>query len=266
MKRLTVAVVQTNAGADPAGNLAHLDRLLATLPPADLVALPEVFAFRGSDEQYRARAEPLDGSLLTHLAALARNRHAWLSAGSILEADGDRVFNTSVLLDRKGHLAAAYRKIHLFEARLEDGRMIREADAYEPGDAPVLAEIEGWRVGLAICYDLRFPELFRRYSSQGAHLFLVPSNFTQRTGKDHWEILVRARAIENQCFVVAANQCGANPATGVASYGNSMVVGPWGDVIGRASGDRQETLMAELDPAELEKTRARVPALQHRRL
>jgi len=255
-----------NAGGDAQGNLEHVDRQLSSLPAVDLVALPEVFAFRGSDEQYRARAESLDGPLVARLAELARRTRAWVSAGSVMEAAEGRVYNTSVLLDRKGRIAATYRKIHLFEACLEDGRVIREADAYDAGDTPVLAEIEGWGVGLSICYDLRFPELFRRYSAQGAHLFLIPSNFTQRTGRDHWEVLTRARAIENQCFVVAANQCGANPATQVVSYGNSLVAGPWGDIICRASGDRQEALVAELDPAELDKIRARIPALQHRKL
>jgi predicted amidohydrolase len=266
MKRIGVAVVQVSADGDIRGNLDRLERLLDRIPPVDLIALPEVFAFRGSDQQYRDSAEPINGMIGARVAELARRKRAWVSAGSIIENAGDAIYNTSVLLDRKGNISATYRKIHLFEAHLDDGRIIRETDAYEAGTQPVLTDIEGWRAGLAVCYDLRFPELFRGYSGQGAHLFLIPSNFTQRTGKDHWEVLVRARAIENQCFVVAANQCGANPATKVASYGNSMVAGPWGDIVCRASTDRQEVLLVELDPSDLEKTRARIPALRHRKL
>jgi nitrilase len=197
------------------------------------------------------------------MAETAKARHAYLLAGSLLERAGEKVYNTSVLFDRSGAVAATYRKIHLFEARLEDGTRIREAEAYDPGREPVAADIEGWQAGLAICYDLRFPELFRTYAAQGAHLLFVPSNFTQRTGKDHWEVLVRARAIENQCFVVAPNQCGVNPATGVRSHGHSMIVGPWGEVLAAAA-DEESVILAKLDPADLAATRNRVPALRHR--
>ncbi len=266
MKRLMVALVQVNAGRDVSKNMAQLEKTLAALPSVDLIALPEVFAFRGAEVDYRVQAEPLGGPLLARVGELARRHQAWISAGSLVEADGPHVYNTSVLLDRSGRIRAAYRKIHLFEAYLENGRVVREAAAYDAGEHPVSVRMEGWTVGLAVCYDLRFPELFRHYAAAGAHLFLVPSNFTQRTGKDHWEILLRARAIENQCFVVAANQCGENPATHVASYGHSMAVGPWGDILCRAGGDQPEMIVAELNPRELEQTRMRIPALQHRRL
>ncbi|MCX7933834.1 MAG: carbon-nitrogen hydrolase family protein, partial [Planctomycetota bacterium] len=155
--------------------------------------------------------------------------------------------------------------IHLFEARLEDGRVIRERDLYAPGRKPCLAKAAGWPAGLAICYDLRFPELFRLYAQRGALLFFLPSNFTQRTGRDHWETLVRARAIENQCFVIAPNQCGANPATGVMSHGHSLIVGPWGEILA-AAGDEETVIAADLDPELLRRSRHRVPAWQHRRL
>lgn len=129
----------------------------------------------------------------------------------------------------------------------------------------MMVDIEGWRCGLSICYDLRFPELYRGYAALGAHLLLIPANFTQRTGRDHWEVLVRARAIENQCFVVAPNQCGANPSSGVVSHGHSLAVGPWGEVLAAAR-DEETALHCVLDPAELWRTRQRVPALDHRRL
>jgi len=197
------------------------------------------------------------------MAGLARGKNAWVLAGSLLERDGQRVYNTSVLFDRQGAIRASYRKIHLFEARLEDGRLIREADAYDPGSQPVAASIDGWKAGLAMCYDLRFPELFRLYAAEGAQILFVPSNFTQRTGRDHWEILVRARAIENQAFVVAPDQCGTNPVTGVPSHGHSLVVGPWGEVLAEA-GDQETVITARLDVDELRKIRNRVPALTHR--
>jgi nitrilase len=263
-RALLAAIVQNSAGSSVAYNLAWVERQLAALPPVDLVALPEVFAARGSEADYRAAAEPLRGSpVLRTVARWARAKHAWFLAGSVIESSGGRVFNTCAVLDRRGRLRASYRKIHLFEARLEDGRVIRECDSYSAGREPVMVSIEGWRVGLALCYDLRFPELFRHYSRRGAALFIVPSNFTQRTGKDHWETLVRARAIENQCFVVAPNQCGTNPETGVESHGHSMAVGPWGEVLASA-GRRPASLVVELDPALLRDVRRRVPALTHR--
>jgi nitrilase len=263
-KPLCVAVVQNGAGTDSGANLSSLDKQVRALPPVDLVALPEVFAIRGSDADYQRAAESLRASVTLHAVAhWARTKRAWVLAGSIIESAGGRIFNTCVLLDRKGKVHASYRKIHLFEAQMEDGRIIRETDAYSAGRRPVMTDIEGWRVGLAICYDLRFPELFRFYSLHGAHLLFVPSNFTQRTGRDHWEVLVRARAIENQCFVVAPNQCGKNPRTGVVSHGHSMVVGPWGEVLAEAD-NRPSVKIATLDPEELHAVRRRVPALRHR--
>ena len=265
MKPLRVALVQTSATDNVAKNLSRISEILANVTDVDLIALPEVFAFRGSDAGYRDVAEPLMGTILALMAELARDRTCWILAGSIIEKEDSAVFNTSVLLDRFGNVASCYRKIHLFEAKLEDGTVIKESDAYDPGEVPMTADIEGWTAGLSICYDVRFPELYRLYAEKGADLMLVPANFTQRTGKDHWETLLRARAIENQCFVIAPNQCGENTATGVGSYGNSMVVGPWGEILCRG-GDKEEVLIADLDPGLIQSTRARVPALEHRKL
>ena len=264
LKTLRIALVQVDAGPDIEANLAKVERLVHAAPAVDLIALPEVFALRGSDEDYRSKSEPIVGPIATRLAALARARRAWILAGSIIEKAHNGIFNTSVLLDRHGNEAFRYRKIHLFEAKLDDGKLIREADVYAPGSQPVLADIEGWLCGMTICYDVRFPELFRYYVSRGAHILLVPSNFTQRTGKDHWEVLIRARAIENQCFVVAPGQCGTNRATGVESHGHSMAVGPWGEVLGEAAMN-EEVLVVELNKSALEQTRKRIPALTHRR-
>ncbi len=265
MKPLRVLIVQNAAQRDRATNLARIEALLDGTPAADLIVLPEVFALRGQNMDWRNAAEAIPGSLTDWLGGLAQRRGAWVLGGSLIERASDSLFNTSVLISRAGGIAATYRKIHLFEARLENNQMIREQDLYRHGNSPMLVDIEGWRCGLSICYDLRFPELYRGYAAQGAHLFLIPANFTQRTGRDHWEVLVRARAIENQCFVVAPNQCGANPSSGVASHGHSLAVGPWGEVLAAAHDD-ETVLSCVLDPEELWRTRQRVPALDHRRL
>ncbi len=254
MNTLKVAIVQMDAGKVIAENLQRVDELLADTISVDVIALPEVFAARGDTKEYLESAQAIDGPIIEWMSTLAVEKKAWVLGGSIIEKDGTHMYNTSVLLDRSGKRAATYRKIHLFEAHLDDGTVIRETDAYEAGESPVSAEIEGWRSGLAICYDLRFPELFRHYAAERAGIIFVPANFTQRTGKDHWEVLLRARAIENQCFVVAPDQCGKNPVTDVASYGHSMVIGPWGEVLCRAA-TAETVLITELDPSELTRTR-----------
>ena len=262
---MKVWLIQHAAGPDVAANLAALDGLMAGIGAADLIVLPEVFAARGGDADLRRAAEPLDGLQAGWLQATARRHGAWVLGGSLLEKDGLRIHNTAVLVDRAGRMAASYRKMHLFEARLENGKLVREQDVYEPGEHPVMADIDGWSCGLSICYDVRFPELYRLYSRRGATLLLIPANFTQNTGKFHWETLVKARAIENQCFVVAPNQCCTNAVTGVASYGHSLIVGPWGEVL--AEGGTEAGLFhATLDKAQLKAVRDRVPALKHRRL
>lgn len=261
---MKVWMVQHAAGPDVAANLAALDARMDQVGPADLIVLPEVFAARGNDADLRRAAEPLDGLQTAWLKETARRHHAWVLGGSLLEKDGARIHNTTVLVDREGCVTATYRKLHLFEARLENGKRIREQDVYEPGEHPVMADIDGWPCGLSICYDVRFPELYRLYAKRGASVLMIPSNFTQNTGKYHWETLVKARAIENQCFVVAPNQCGTNASTGVASYGHSLIVGPWGDVL--AEGGAEEGVMsATLDKEELARVRERIPALKHRR-
>lgn len=264
-KPLKVAVVQVNSGDNIVRNLRRIERFIARIKTCDLIALPEVFALRGADEDYRIHAQPMTGAIIKWLKNIARSRRAWILAGSIIEKSREKYFNTCLLFNRSGRICAKYRKIHLFEAYLDNGQAVRESDIYSAGNRPVMANIEGWLCGLAICYDLRFPELFRHYSAKGAHLFFIPANFTQKTGKDHWETLLRARAIENQAFVVAPDQCGVNPKTEIASYGNSMIVGPWGEIICRA-GERASVLTVTLDPGELQRMRARIPVLSHRRL
>ncbi len=262
---LQVSLLQYAAGPTVAVNLAHLDAWLDRAPAADLLVLPETAVARGSDDDLRAAAEPLTGPIVQHFADQARRRSVWILAGSLLERDGEAIYNTAVLLDRRGTVAAAYRKIHLFDACLPDRRVIRESHLYQAGALPVMANIEGWPCGLSICYDLRFPELYRHYADHGAQLLAIPANFTLQTGRDHWEILIRARAIENQCFVLAPNQCGVNSATGVAAYGHSLMVDPWGTVLACAR-DAEEWISATLCHEALTAARHRLPALDHRRL
>lgn len=262
---LKVAIVQNNAGNNITGNFKRIEKLLARTSACDLIALPEVFALRGADEDYRVNAQPMTGSIIKWLKNIARSSRVWILAGSIIEKSSGKVYNTCLLFNRAGRIVAKYRKIHLFEAHLDNGQSVRESDIYAAGNLPVMANIEGWVCGFSICYDLRFPEMFRLYAVKGAHLFFIPANFTQKTGRDHWETLLRARAIENQAFVVAPDQCGANPKTGIASYGHSMAVGPWGEILARA-GESECVLTVTLDPNDLRRTRARIPVLQHRRL
>lgn len=262
---LKITLVQIDAGRDVQANLIRTKQLIAGIGATDIIALPEVFSVRGSNEDYRKSATPLTGPLLNFLASIAHRHNAWVLAGSIMEHHDSGVYNTSVLLNRRGEIAASYRKIHLFDAELGAGQSIRESDLWQAGSEPVMAEVDGWNCGMAICYDLRFPELFRHYSANKAQLFFLPSNFTQQTGKDHWEILLRARAIENQCFIVAPNQCGTNPHTGVASYGNSMIVGPWGEILARFD-EKEQVGTVSINIHDLEQTRRTLPALTHRKL
>ncbi len=263
-KRLRLALLQWSAGPRADENLGRLDEWLENGPDADIIALPEVVAARGADCDLRRAAEPVPGSLVEWFAARARRRSAWILLGSMTERVGNIYYNTSVLLNRRGEISAVYRKIHLFEAFLPDGTVIRESDFYQAGAAPVMADIEGRSGGLSICYDLRFPELYRHYSACGAQWIAIPANFTRHTGRDHWEILVRARAIENQCFIIAPNQCGVNAVTGVAAYGHSLIVGPWGEIMAQA-GDEEQWLTADICDDNLRDVRRRLPALDHRR-
>ena len=260
MKPLRLALIQMASGPDPDANMARVAAWISACPEVDLIALPEVFAVRCARERVREWAEPLTGPMLGRLQALAQEKKTWILAGSMLEANASaRPCNTSVLIDRGGRAAAVYRKIHLFEACLDDGTRIREADVYTPGTHPVMAEMESWKAGLSICFDVRFPDLYGGYAQQGADLLFVPSDFTRETGRAHWEPLLRARAIENRCFVVAPNQCGTHPGTGVTSYGRSMAVGPWGDILCQSSETGEGPSFATLDPADLIRARARLP-------
>jgi predicted amidohydrolase len=261
------AAVQLTATADKAVNLATADRLVraAAKDGASLVVLPEKWSVYGPPEDLRAGAEALDGPALTWARAIARELKIDLVAGSIAERvpGRDRGSNTSVHVGPDGRDRATYRKLHMFDVQV-GGRDYRESDTEAPGDEIVLSALaDDTGLGLTVCYDLRFPELYRRLAVDGAKVIAVPSAFTEPTTRDHWEVLVRARAIENQCFVVAANQVGRH-APGLRTGGRSMIVDPWGLVLAQAP-DTQTHVIADLDLARLERIRAELPSLANRR-
>jgi predicted amidohydrolase len=235
---------------------------------ASLVALPENFAYLRREGAPIACAQGLEGEIVGRLRALARRLRVRILGGTFPEAapDDGRVFNTSVLVSPAGEIEAVYRKIHLFDVDLADrgGGVYRESAAIAPGKEVVVAQTPEAVVGLSVCYDLRFPELYRALAARGAQILAVPSAFTPETGKDHWEVLLRARAIENQAFVLAPAQCGRHDAAR-ASHGRSLVIDPWGRVLAQG-GDRPCLVVADCDLAELAEIRARLPALEHRRL
>jgi predicted amidohydrolase len=266
---MKVGVCQMRSGADVAANLEEAARLLGEAADvgADLAVLPEVFPYLGPRARISEIAEPLpDGEAGRVLAGVAGRRGMWVLGGSVQERDGDRIHNTSPLFDRGGELVARYRKIHLFDVDLHGQPPFRESATYTAGTELVTHAVEDVRVGLAICYDLRFPELFRGLMTLGAELFTLPAQFQHRTGVAHWEPLLRARAIENQCYVAAAAQWGefGPREERRRSHGNSMVIDPWGEVLVRAPEEGSGVWLAEVDLAALRRVRRMLPALEHR--
>lgn len=262
---MRAAVVQLNSGGEKARNLEAAERLVraAAAAGAELVALPEKWNLLAAGEDLLAGAEPLEGPSLTAARTWARELGVNLLAGSIPEqALEGRAFNTSVLIGADGEDIAIYRKIHMFDVEV-GGVSYRESEHEQPGEEIVTASAAGVTVGLSVCYDLRFPELFRILAVRGAQVLTVPSAFTLATGRDHWEVLLRARAIENQAFVLAANQVGEAPPH-FNSNGRSMIVDPWGVVLATAP-DEECFVAAELDFEAQQHTRESLPSLANRR-
>jgi predicted amidohydrolase len=263
---LRIACVQMTSGADRAANLDKADGLVARAAAtgADVVVLPEKWDAIGDHHQLHAAATTLDGETVETMRNWARTHGITLVGGSISERrEGrEKLSNTCVVCDPEGEIAAVYRKIHLFDVEA-GGFVYRESDAEEPGDEPVVTEVEGWPVGLTVCYDVRFPELYRVLALEGALLFTVPSHFTLYTGKDHWELLLRARAVENQCYLAAAAQIGET-LPGRLSFGRSSIVDPWGIVLAQAP-DEETVIAAQLDRTRLDAIRERFPSLASRR-
>jgi predicted amidohydrolase len=263
---MRVACVQLNSRSDKAVNVAAAVELVrrAAAAGARLIVLPETWTFKGSHAALPAMAEAIAGPSNTVLAGLAAELGVYVLAGSIYErgASPARFANASALFDPAGAPLAVYRKIHLFDA-VAGSQAYRESDDLAAGDELVTAQVDEVTVGLTICYDLRFPELYRALAARGARLILVPSAFTEATGRDHWEVLLRARAIENGCFVAAAGQWGVHGADRHC-YGHSMIVDPWGVVLAVAS-DGVGLCVADLDLGEVDRVREQLPVLAHRR-
>ena len=265
---MRIALCQVNAGDDPEANRKVAGELLdaAAEGGAELAGLPELFTYLGPTSRHADVAEPIPGPTSEWLREIAARHGMWILGGSFLEADGGGVFNTSLLLDHRGEIVASYRKIHRFDVDLPGQPPIRESATVAAGDRLVTVDTEFGVIGLSICYDLRFPELYRALAGRGAVLLFVPAAFTLETGRDHWEVLLRARAIENQAFVVAPAQWGAwgRPEDNRRCYGRSLVADPWGTVIATAP-DGVGVTFADLDLAAIERVRGRLPALSHRR-
>ena len=252
--------------ADKSANLEKADRLVAQAAAtgADVVVLPEKWNAIGDAAVYHASAEPIEGGeSVSAMSEWARAHGITLVGGSIAEfREGrEKLSNTSLVFDPEGRIVATYRKIHLFDVEV-GGVVYRESEAEEPGDEPVVADVEGWKIGLSICYDVRFPELYRILTLEGAQLVTVPAHFTTPTGKDHWHVLLRARAIENQLYVAAAAQIGET-LPGKPAYGRSLIADPWGVVVAQAS-DEETVIAAELDRAHLKNIRMKLPSLANR--
>lgn len=266
--KFLAAAVQMVASDDKAANLKEAEHWVraAAAQGARVVALPEVFIWRGEKKREREFAEEIPGPSSAALSGVARELGIYLLAGSILEAihDSEKAYNTSLLLDPSGKIIASYRKIHLFDVDLANGTSLRESASREYGEAVVVTSTELCSMGLSVCYDLRFPELYRILAIQGAQIIFVPSAFTAYTGAAHWEALLRARAIENQVYVIAPDQFGKS-AKSFETHGHSMIVDPWGKILAELP-DGAGVITAEVDLAYLAKVRAELPALNHRKL
>ncbi len=265
-----IAAIQMASGPIPDANLYEAERLIrnAAAAGAQLIVLPENFAVMPIKEEDRAPfvERDGDGSLQNFLASQARQHRVWLVGGTIPLAaqNKNKIRSACLVYNDRGERVARYDKIHLFDVKFDNGEQYHESHSFEAGDETVVVDTPFGRVGLAICYDLRFPELFRRLLDQGAELFAVPSAFTAHTGKAHWEILVRARAIENLSYVIASGQGGYH-VNGRETHGDSMIVSPWGEVLDRlhrGSG----FAVADCDQEQLQRVRTNLPSIQHRRL
>jgi deaminated glutathione amidase len=264
---MKIALVQFNSGPDKRDKLRRAFSFIkkAGAAKAQWILLPEVFNYRGDlthPENFKAAAESISGESVKMLSALARASRDFILAGSIVEQAPSRTkaYNTSVLIDDRGKINAVYRKIHLFGAQIGK-TALRESRVFLGGKKSVMGRVHDFRVGLSVCYDLRFPDLYQFYRRAGADVLTVPAAFTAFTGQAHWEVLLRARAIENQCYVLAPNQVGRD-SRGIATHGHSMVVSPWGEVLAKGSADKEEIVYADILLSEIEKSQKILPGFR----
>ena len=269
MQKFTAAAIQMTSGDDIVANIAQLEPLLdeAVTRGAAFVATPEnVFYMRREGTAAAGDVPMAEHVGLRWALAAAKTHKIWLLIGSLRarEAGMDKPFNRSILIAPTGEMAATYDKIHLFDVTLAEGQSYCESSQAAAGDAPTLAKTELANIGLSICYDLRFPNLYRTLALGGAEILTVPSAFTRPTGEAHWQTLLRARAIENACYVIAPAQCGTHPG-GRETYGHSLMIDPWGEVIAEAHDDVPQVITAEIDLARVAKVRSQIPVLEHHR-
>ncbi|MCG6878008.1 MAG: carbon-nitrogen hydrolase family protein [Deltaproteobacteria bacterium] len=260
-----IGVGQMNSRDDKAANLTMAEKLIDKLAErgARLIMLPEYFLFLGDMPDIARNAEPADGPSLDRIREKAVSHKVYIHCGSFPEKNGGKTYNTSVVFNPDGFIVAVYRKIHLFDVELPNGNVYRESDTFTPGSRLVTFQIDGITFGMSICYDLRFPELYRQLNKQGAQVLLVPAAFTLETGRDHWELLLRTRAVDNLCWVVAAGQWGPHPPHKTC-YGRSLVVNPWGLVVAKAT-DGISHLTAEIDVDMIAELKATFPVVDHHR-
>ena len=254
---MTIACVQLNATSDKQANLkkteSHL--LQAISLGASHIFLPEVFNYRGPKATLAANAESLTGPSISLLKKFAKDHKVWIHSGSICEkiTNSEKMYNTSVVINPEGTLVAKYRKMNLFDATVGD-TVITESECFEAGKAIVTADMGGLKLGLSICFDLRFGTIFEKLKNNDVEAIAIPSSFTTPTGKAHWEILIRARAIETHAYVIAPNQTGFG-SSNVPTYGNSMIIDPWGTILARASEDYEGVITANISPEKAHETR-----------
>lgn len=263
-----VAAVQLSSGTDVSSNVETAVELIgeAAGRGATYIQLPEYFNYLGPASGNSAVAETIPGPTTTRLGELAREKGVTIHVGSMLETsrDATKCFNTSVIIGRDGEVGATYQKIHLFDIHVPGANVQQESESISPGQHVVVAALPDFELGMSVCFDLRFPELYRTLAVQGASVLAVPSAFNATTGRAHWEVLVRARAIENHAFVIAAAQAGTTT-EGIATHGHSLIVGPWGDVIAESLAAGPDVITATLDLQEVRQRRSQIDVLGLRR-
>jgi predicted amidohydrolase len=265
---IRVAAVQLSSGAHPATNVERAVELVrrAASEGASYIQLPEYFNFRGAPSRYSAVAETIPGPTTEVFADLARQCAVVIHVGSMFERSShpDKSFNTSVLIDTDGEILATYRKGHLFDVNVPGEVVHEESRHIASGDQLSVVDVSGLRLGLSVCFDLRFAELYRQLSLHGATVLAVPSSFAVATGRVHWEVLLRARAIENHAYVIAAAQAGTSD-EGVSSYGHSLIIGPWGEVLAESEVDGEDIIYATITGDEVARRRSQIDVFSLRR-
>ena len=264
-----VAIAQINSVPNPLKNFETIQNFAhnAKANGAKMMCLPENFNFMGKSGEGLIHHQPLTGEFIERYRQLARDASIWLSLGGFLESSttADKYYNTHIIISETGEIKAVYRKIHLFDVKISEKLSYNESKFIIPGEKiPDVIETPIGKIGISICYDLRFPELYRKLALKGAQILLIPAAFLEKTGYAHWEVLLRARAIENTCYVIASAQDGVHDG-GRISYGHSFVIDPWGNVIANA-GEKSKLIYADIDLEYLEEVRRRIPSLEHIRL